>query len=164
MNLKISLFPLVCICLLLSSATTIKVHPKPVSHKEEVIMQTPLSINTPTENKLNFFQRLTLKMALKKFQPANPTKADEQANTSLMIGIAACAFLVLGLIVPLIVLLSIPAGIIAMIMGRSALRAGTEKVSNAKTGKILGLAALIAFGVLLIAALIFIAAWGGAFG
>lgn len=86
-------------------------------------------------------------------------KADKLADTSLAFGIAACAFLVLGLFVPYVILAAIPAGITAMITGGSALRNGTVKVGKAKTGKALGLGALIAFAVLLLLAVVALAAY-----
>ncbi len=74
-------------------------------------------------------------------------------------GIAACAFLVLGLFVPYVILAAIPAGIAANITGGSALRNGTAKEGKAKTGKALGLGSLIAFAVVLILAVIVAAAY-----
>lgn len=76
--------------------------------------------------------------------------------------IAACAFIVLGLITPYpyVILAAIPAGITTMVTGKSALRQGTSKEGAAKTGKALGLGVLLAFAVALIAAVIFIYSWG----
>ena len=110
-------------------------------------------------HKLNFFQRLIVKFFIKKNNPADGTKADKQASTSLLLGIGACAFILLGLFVPYVILASIPTGIAAMITGGSAVRNKTSLVGKARTGKALGLGALITFGVLLILAAIVVSSW-----
>ena len=153
MKFKLWLFPAMCIYCLLISATSMKVSPKysegESKYKSEIISGS--NIVSPT--KLNFFQRLMVRLFVKKYkkaQSADISKADNLANTSLVFGVAALGFIVLGLFVPYVILATIPAAIIAMITGGAAVRKGTKNIGKAKTGKAFGLAALIAIGVLLI--------------
>jgi len=109
-----------------------------------------------------FFQRLIERLLIKKYKKAHPadnSKADDLANTSMITGIAAAAFMFLGLFIPYIILASIPIAIIAMKTGGAALRKGTKNIGKAKTGKGLGLGVLIAFGVLIIAAAIILSSY-----
>ena len=159
MKFTLWLFPAMCIYCLLISATSIKVSPKfnegEGKYKSEIISGS----NTVSPTKLNFFQRLMVKMFVKKYKKAHRadiSKADKLANTSLAFGVAALGLMVLGLFVPYVILASIPAAIIAMITGGSAIRKGTKNIGKAKTGKGLGLGVLIAFGVLLIVAAIIV--------
>jgi hypothetical protein len=68
------------------------------------------------------------------------------------------------LFVPYVIFACLPAAIVAMVLGGSAMRNNTNLVGKARTGKALGLGALIAFGVLLIIAAIvvasFLSSWG----
>jgi hypothetical protein len=164
MKLTLWLVPMVCIYLLLISATSVKVQPASVSADNKAIMEAPLSANTFRTSKLNFFQRTLLKLALKKSGKADLDKADSQANTALAFGIGACVLLVAGLFIPYVIFASLPAAIVAMITGGSALRNNTNFEGKARTGKALGLGALIASGVVMIVAAIMIAAflrsWG----
>ncbi len=158
MKFKLWLFPAMCIYCLLISATSIPVSPKlsPVEskYKSEIISGSK-TVSPPT--RLNFFQRLIVKLLVKKYKKAHRadmSKADNLANVSLISGSAAAIFMVLGLFIPYVIFATIPAGIIAMITGGAAVRRGTKKIGTAKTGKALGLGALIAFAVLLIVAAI----------
>ena len=159
MKLKLWLFPAACIYVLLISATSIKIDQKQVVNEYEYKSGFPLASSTIKAPKLNFLHKLVIKGLLKRYKRMDEVKADKLANTSLAFGIAACAFLVLGLLVPYVILVAIPAAITAMITGGSALRNGTAKVGKAKTGKALGLGALIAFAVLLLVAVVAIAAY-----
>jgi hypothetical protein len=157
MKFKFWLFPAMCIYCLLISATSIKVSPKysegESKYKSEIISGS----NTISPTKLNFFQRLMVRLFVKKYKKAHGddiSKADNLANTSLVSGVAAMVFLVAGLFVPYVIFATIPAAIIAMITGGAAVRRGTKNVGKAKTGKAFGLGALIAFAVLLIVAAI----------
>lgn len=154
----LQLFPILAIYVLLISATCII--------KEETITGTPQTASVQNygnthvlkAHKLNLFQRLMVKILLKKHKLQNDTNADKLASTSLILGIGACAFILLGLFIPYIILASVPAGIAAMITGGSAIRNKTSLVGKAKTGKGLGLGALITFGIILILAAILVAA------
>lgn len=160
MKLKLWLLPFLSIYLLLISATSIKVEPQVAVNDNKVPVVAPSSTSVK-EHKLNFFERLILKLALKKYKVADPAKADKQANASLIFGIVGASLLVIGSFVPYVGILCLPAAIAAMIIGGSALRGGTQKVGAAKTGKGLGLGTLIAFGVLLLIAALIVAAWLG---
>jgi hypothetical protein len=164
MKSTIWLIPMVCIYFLLISATSIKVETASVSVDNQAIMEAPLAVNPLKTSKLNFFQRTLLKFALKKSLKADSDKGDSQAKTALAFGIAACGLLLLGLFVPYVIFACLPAAIVAMVMGGSAIRNDTNFEGKARTGKALGLGALIAFGVILIAAVILVAAlissWG----
>jgi hypothetical protein len=61
-------------------------------------------------------------------------------------------------------LATIPTGIVALATGSSALKSGTKEAGKARTGKTLGLASLIAMGVLLLLAVILVAAFLGSWG
>jgi len=165
MRSKLWIIPAACIYCLLISAISIKVSPKPIECENQHKSGISFSHDTISSIKLNFFQRLFVKVFVKKYKKAyrlnsgGSSKADRQANTSLIFGISACAFLVLGLFVPYVILATIPASIVAMITGGAAIRQGTTTLGKAKTGKALGLGALIAFGVIIIAAAIIVASW-----
>jgi len=94
---------------------------------------------------------------MKKYKSAHGVNADKLASTSLLLGIFSWGFLLLGLAVPFVILLSIPTGIAAMITGGSAVRNKTSQMGKARMGKGLGLGALITFALLLIIAAIIIA-------
>ena len=157
MKFKVWLFPVICIYCLLISATSIKVSPKHSNAGGKPISEIISHSNTVSPTKLNFFQRLIARLLIKKYKKAHRednSKADNLANTSVVSGIAAAGFMVLGFFVPFVILASIPAAIIAMITGGAALRKGTKNIGKAKTGKALGLGVLIGFAVLIIAAAI----------
>jgi hypothetical protein len=161
MKSRLLLFPLSCICLLFISATCIEGVPVNTAGTNMVAVIVPAQTPVKKAHKLNFLQKLVLKFYLKKNKLAEDAKADKLAKTSLLLGIAACGFLVLGLFIPPVILGTIPAGIAAMITGGSALNRQTKLIGKAKTGKGLGLGALIAFGVVVLAAALIIAAWFG---
>ncbi|MEO6219027.1 MAG: hypothetical protein ABIO81_01270 [Ginsengibacter sp.] len=153
MKFKFWLFPAMCVYCLLISATSIKVSPKYSEGESKYQTEIISGPNTVSPTKLNFFQRLMVRLFIKKYKKAyrdDISKADNLANISLIFGSAAMIFLVLGLFVPYIILAAIPAAIIAMITGGAALRKGTKYIGKAKTGKGFGLGVLIAFAVLVI--------------
>jgi len=154
MKIRLWLFPLLGIYLFLVSATSVEKIQKPMG-EIQVAASVPVSATTVQTQKLNIFQRILNKLLMRK-DKADVTKAGNLASTSLGLGIAACAAILLGFAVPYIFFASIPLGIAAMITGGSAVRQGTTKVGKAKTGKGLGLGALITMGVLLIMATILI--------
>jgi hypothetical protein len=159
MRLKLQLLPLLGMFFLLASFSYVKKADKPPIDKTS----TALTTNAPVlkVRKLNFIQRFVVKLLIKKNKRLTSGQADKLASASLTLGIIACGTLLFGLAVPFIILLTIPAGIAAMITGGSAVRNQTTKIGKAKTGKGLGLGALIAFGVLLILAAIILAAFLG---
>jgi hypothetical protein len=100
-----------------------------------------------------FFQRLMQKLFLKeKYERKDVSDGDKLARTSLAFGIATVASLVIGVAVPIVLLATIPLGIVAMITGHKALKQGTTQVSKAKVGKLLGLGSIITGIIILIIA------------
>ena len=101
------------------------------------------------DNKISFINRISYKRTLKKLkrQLSDPdvelTPADQKAQTSMMLGIFA---LVLAVIPFFTIVLAIPLGIAAIVMGNKAKKMGTKR----KTG--------IGFAI---AAFIIVAIWGG---
>ncbi|MEO9032571.1 MAG: hypothetical protein ABI285_04965 [Ginsengibacter sp.] len=159
MKLSFKMFPLLCMYLLLISATSIKTSPASLVNMQNNTIAQPENTTVVKVHKLNFFQRLLLKFIIKKNKKEAGVRADQLASTSLLLGVAACVLLVLGLLIPYVIVAAVPASIAAMITGGSALRNKTSLVGKAKTGKALGLGALIAFGVLLIAAVILVSSF-----
>ncbi len=159
MKLSLRIFPILAIYMLLVSATCIEKIDTSIVNRENITITNHKNSNALKVHKLNFFQRLIVKIFLKKNKLADGTRADKLASTSLLLGVGACAFLLLGLFIPYVILISIPAGIAAMITGGSAIRNKTSLVGKARTGKGLGLGALIAFAVVLIVAAIVFTAW-----
>lgn len=157
MKLLLRVFPIVSIYMLLVSATCIERADTSIVNRQDITITNQKSYKALKVHKLNFFERLLVRFFIKKNKLADGTRADRMASTSLFLGVGACVFLLLGLAVPYIILLSLPAAIAAMITGGSALRNKTSLVGKARTGKALGLGALIAFGVLLLAAVILVA-------
>lgn len=157
MKSKVLLFPLSCICFLFVSATCIESVPANTAGSNLVAVIIPAQTPVKKAHKLNFLQKLVLKFYLKKNKLAEGAKADKLAKTSLILGIAACGFLLLGLFIPYVALAAVPAGIAAMITGGSALNRETSLTGKAKTGKGLGLGALIGFALLVLAAAIILA-------
>ena len=162
MKAKLWILPVVCMYLLLISASTTSIKTDSVSAAKQVVVETPAANSAAKAQKLNFFQRAMLKHVSKKYKldDTDTIKADQQARTSLILGLTAVALLVIGLFVPIVTLASVPAAVVAMVMGGAALRGGTKYVGQAKNGKGLGLGALIAFGVLVIAVVLAFSAWG----
>ena len=142
--------------MLLISATCIEKRDTSIVNKQTLTITNNNNYKLVKVHKLNFFQRLIVKLLIKKKRLAEGTKADRLASTSLLLGIGACAFILLGLFIPYIILASIPTGIAAMITGSSAIRKKTSLEGKARTGKGLGLGALIAFGLILILAAILV--------
>lgn len=143
--------------LLISASHVIKTTPL-----NEAPALTTTTVNAPHSrkaHKLNFVQRFILKAYLKRHKLEDLNQADRLASSSLVLGISACGVLLLGLFVPYIILLTLPAGIAAMITGGAAIRKKTSLEGKARTGKGLGLGALIAFGLLILLAAILLTAF-----
>lgn len=157
MNVKLKIIPILGIYILLISANCIIKKDSTVDNRQNITITNNSSSHFQKAHKLNFFQRLGLKLLLRKNRRLNGPNADKLASTSLWLGIGACGFILLGLFIPFIILFSVPAGIAAMITGGSAIRNKTSLVGKAKTGKGLGLGALIAFGLIILIAAIVIA-------
>jgi hypothetical protein len=160
MKLKLWLLPFVVLSFVFMSATSSKIEPASVPTQTAQVLVHPQTLKG---FKLNFIERFILKHALKKVAEV-PAKADRQASTSLALGIAAAAVLLIGCFVPYVALVSLPLAIVAMTTGGTALRNGTSKESAARTGKGLGLGTIITFGALLIIGAILLATlfnnWG----
>lgn len=159
MRIRYALLPLLGISLLLISATSIEKKENPVAAKSEAVTTSIISSRVVT-HKQNFFQRLLIKLFVRKGKQKDNSSADNLALTSLLLGIAACVSLLIGLVVPYLVFASIPFGIAAMITGSSAIKQGTNNKTKAKLGKGLGLGAIISITVLVIIAAIVVASGG----
>ena len=157
MKSRLWFFPLFFLSLFLVSATSIPVEKKSTVGYEAV-SEAPKVVAPVAKHKLNFVDRLLIKYVLKKFKKAEDTaKADKMASTSLTFGIIAISTLLLGLFIPFVMLAALPTGIVAMVTGNTALKSGTTETGKAHTGKSLGLGSLIAFGALLLIALVLVA-------
>lgn len=155
MKIIYSLFPFLGIYLFLISAIYIerKENPKPGEAQVAAVISMNANIVTP---KLNFFQKLSLKLFIRKNEQAETTKADKLALTSLILGIGAFSFFFLGYGFPFLFVGVIPLAIAAFITGRSAVKQGTTRVGIAKTGKGLGIVAIILLALFLIVGVIFL--------
>lgn len=160
MKLILQLSSLFAMYVLLASATYIKKSDTAVVNAETVTIAAATIFNVVKKHRLSFFQRLMIKVITKTRKLFSTEKADRLASTSVLLGLGACALLLLGLFVPYLLLGTIPAGAAALITGASALRNKTTMTGRAKTGKALGLAALVAFGVIVILVAIAIAGAG----
>lgn len=160
MRIQLKMLPLLCVYLMLISATSIKIAGTPGLHPQNNMAITLRNDDVMKVHGLNFFQRLLVKYVLKRSKRSD-VRADSLASTSLWLGVSACGLLLLGLFIPYIILASVPVAIAAMITGGSALRNKTSLIGKARTGKALGLGALIAFGVILLAAAIILASYFG---
>ncbi|MCW3109733.1 MAG: hypothetical protein JWQ09_4239 [Segetibacter sp.] len=158
MKKRYLLFPLLAISLFLISATSIEKKENTMAGEPQLITATPMTVNKVV-HKQNFFQRLMVKLFVRKNEQVDKSKADNLASTSLFLGIGACALLLLGAVVPLMAFASIPLGIAAIVTGGSAIKQGTSEEAKAKTGKGLGIGALITMTVLLILGAIILASW-----
>lgn len=161
MKLPLSFLFLVFISFSSLAATTEKTLPVANPSGTEAPAIYPMATEQVHQKKLNFFQRLMFKLAVKKFKKADDTaKADRQATSALVFGIAAMGTLILGLFVPYVALAAIPTGIVAMVLGKQAVNSGTNDPAKAKIGKTLGLVSLIGFAFILLLAAIVVASWG----
>lgn len=162
MKLKQGFLLLLLISFLSIAATTEKVVPIAITTDTGTPVVYPMATQEVHQKKMNFFERILFKLAVKKFMKAADTeKADRQASSALVFGIAALGTLIIGLFVPYVALAAIPAGIVAMVLGKQALTGGTTNPAKAKIGKTLGLVSLIGFAFILLLAVIVVASWGG---
>jgi hypothetical protein len=159
MKIKLLLLPLLAFCLLAISATSTQRNYAAIPVEVQSTNHAPVVSNEMKVEKFTFFQKIFFKLFVRKSKVGDEGKAERLSSTSLFLGIASWALLLLGLAVPYVAIASIPAGIAAMITGSSALRQGTSKEGQAKTGKGLGLGVLITLGALLIVAAIAVASW-----
>ena len=163
MKVTLKLFMLLGMYVFLTSSVCIEKREPLLNATQSNAMTGIQEFNLHKRHKLTFFKRLALKLLLKKYKLNKSVNADKLASTSLLLGILACGFLLLGMLLPYFILATIPAGIAAMITGGSAVRNKTSLVGKAKTGKGLGLGAIIGFAFLLLLAVIIIASAGSAF-
>ena len=157
MRLPFKFLFLISLTVLLTSAVCIEKTSSPLAPAPIEGISNSGAVHSTKAHKLNFFQRWALRILMKKYKSAHGVNADKLASTSLLLGIFSWGFLLLGLAVPFVILLSIPTGIAAMITGGSAVRNKTSQMGKARMGKGLGLGALITFALLLIIAAIIIA-------
>jgi len=160
MRLPFKFLFLISLTVLLTSAVCIEKTSSPLAPAPIEGISNSGAVHSTKARKLNFFQRWALRILMKKYKSAHGVNADKLASTSLLLGIFSCGFLLLGFVVPFVFLLSVPAGIAAMITGGSAVRNNTSQMGKAKTGKALGLGALITFALFLIIAAIVISSAG----
>ena len=149
MRLRLWIFPMLCIYLFLISATPIVKRDSSKINKHSITLTYHNNPNLLKFHKLNFFQRLIVKFYLKKNKLQNDTNADKLASASLWLGIGACVLILVSLLFPYLIFLALPAGIVAIITGNSALHNKTSSVRKARMGKAFGLAAIIVFAALL---------------
>lgn len=161
MKLQQGFLFLLLISFLSIAATTEKTLPVATTIGTETPVVYPMATQEVHQKKMNFLQRLMFKLAVKKFKKAADTdKADRQANSALVFGIAALGTLIIGLFVPYVALAVIPTGIIAMVLGKQAVLGGTTDPAKAKIGKTLGLVSLLSLAFILLLAAIVVASWG----
>jgi 4-amino-4-deoxy-L-arabinose transferase-like glycosyltransferase len=161
MKSKLRLLPLFVIYLLLISASHVVIKDTVTVNNQNIMVSGHHKLNSFKEGKRNFLQRLALKIFYsKKIRKA--TNADKLASASLWLGIGACFLLLLSLFVPYALLVSTPAGIAAMITGKSALNHKTSLVKKVRIGKRLGKVVLILFCILLLIVVLIIATSGSA--
>jgi hypothetical protein len=158
MRKMFQLFLIVAGYIMLTSAFHV-VDPKPARGAGISASNVARPLAVRKTHRLNFFQRMLVRHYLRKHAIKNSANPDKLASTSLTLGIIACGCLLLGLFVPGVIFATIPAGIAAMITGGAAVRQKTSAEGKARTGKGLGLGALITVGLILLLAAIVIAAW-----
>lgn len=164
MKLRLWFIPMLFASFFLVSATsTSTVYSEPAAQLQPSTPGLPTIGASVKKTKLNFIERLLLKFAIKRVlnEEGDLTKANKQASTSLSFGIVAVSLLLLGLFLPYIMLGAIPAGIVALTTGGTALKEGTTERSKARTGRALGIATLATVGAIFLLALLLIAAFSG---
>lgn len=155
--------PVIGIYMLLVSATIVQ-KDTTIADKQNITLLAGSGAHVLKAYKLNFFQRIVVKFLLKNKKLKKNIAADRLASVSLLLGIAACAFILLSLFIPYLILAALPASIVAITTGGGAVRNKTSFVRKAKTGKALGLAALIVFGIILLLVVIILATMGSSTG
>lgn len=163
MRLRIYIVPVIGIYMLLVSATIVQ-KDTTIAHKQNITINSVNGAHILKAYKLNFFQRTMVKFLLKNKKLKKNIDANKLASASLLLGIAACALLLLSLLIPYLIVATLPAAIAAITTGGSAVRNKTSFVRKAKTGKALGFGALIVFGVILILVVIILATMGSSTG
>lgn len=162
LKLQPSIIVLLFMSLISLSAKTSTTEPLLNTPVTETTAANPLAASTVGQHKLNFFERVIQKLGIKKYRVADTEKADRRAKSSLIFGIVAAGTLLLGFVAPILFLLTIPAGLVAILNGSSALNSETTLTAKAKTGKALGIGALIGLVVLVVVAVIAVASvFGG---
>jgi len=160
MRLRLYIIPVIGIYMLLVSATIVR-KDSTIAHKQNITIKTVSGAHVLKAYKLNFFQRIIVKLLVKNKKLKKNIDADKLASVSLLLGMSACAFILLSLFIPYLILAALPAAIAAIIMGGSAVRNKTSFARKAKTGKALGLGALIVFGIILLLVVTILATMGG---
>jgi hypothetical protein len=132
------------------------------THSNEILLKRVLSLKVKGLEKL-VGRKLALKekiafLILKKKLKHQEDKSNSEGKTALSFGIAAVAFLILGLFVPYVILGALVASIVAIVMGSSA----TKKNPNdrkAHSAKLLGWITLGLIALLILLIALVIAAW-----
>jgi|SRR6185437_1077983 len=163
MRLRLYIVPVIGIYMLLVSATVIQ-KDTTIAHKQNITINAVGGVNVLKAYRLNFFQRIMVKFLLKNKKLKKNIDADKLASASLLLGVAACALLLLSLLIPYLFIAVLPAAILAIATGGSAVRNKTSFMRKAKTGKALGLGALIVFGVILVIVVIILSTMGSSTG
>lgn len=101
--------------------------------------------------KLTFKEKVSL--LILKHTPKKKAQGSSKGSTALGFGIAALALILLGLFVPYIILLSIPAAILAIVLGNKAKKQDPSD-KKAQTGVIMGWIAVGAIAIIVVAAVI----------
>ncbi len=149
MRLMLYIVPFIGIYMSIVSATIVQ-KDTTIANKQKITMTERSSAQVLKAYKLNFFQRIIMKLLLRNKKLKKNIDADKLAAASLWFGISACAFILLALFIPYLIFAVLPAAIAAMITGGASMRNKTSLLRKAKTGKALGLGALIVFGILLL--------------
>ena len=97
-------------------------------------------------------------LILKKKLKHQEDTSSREGRTAFAFGLAAAAFLILGLLVPYVILGSLIASIVAIVMGSSALKKNPND-RKAHSARLLGWITLGLFGLLLILVAIALSAW-----
>ena len=97
-------------------------------------------------------------LILKKKLKHQEDTSSREGKTAFAFGLAAVAFLILGLLVPYVILGSLVASIVAIVMGSSALKKNPND-RKAHSGRLLGWITLGLFAFLLILVAIALSAW-----
>jgi hypothetical protein len=132
------------------------------THSDEILPKKISSLKVKDLEKLAG-RKLALKeklafLILKKKLKHQEDKSNSEGKTALSFGIAAIAFLVLGLFVPYVILGSLVASIVAIVMGSSAARKNPDD-RKAHSAKLLGWITLGLIALLILLIALVIAAW-----
>lgn len=156
--MRISSIFIICVFVALPSTLFSATSTTPASttvHPSEEVLQKLTSLKTKEVQKL-IGRKLTLreKVSFLILKHTSKRKAQgSKGSTALGFGIAALALILLGLFVPYIILLSVPAAILAIVLGNKAKKQDPSD-KKAQTGVTLGWVAVGAIALIVVAAII----------